>query len=240
MARAPDRRSLRCCGAALGVRGRAASRAESLLAAAGSLLQVTLMPSGRGSFCCCCFFFHAGCVILQIFCSNLLPFSPSLSISPLSFLQTFFSCLFPPLRGNAVMACHVRVVLLFMRLSALSLHVVMSGGRPLISFDSLYGPHRRRRRRRSQGAFERRAASLRQRLSEPRARREAVAGLVAALDDAEAAAARGRAQLEEARDALSASQRRQGDSEVCVGVCVYVGGGSACLWRALVWRPSRA
>lgn len=205
-----------------------------------AFFKVTLMPSGRGSFFVVAFFSRGLCHPPDLLFKPASFFSLSLSISPLSCLQTFFSCLFPPLRGNAVMACHVRVVLLFMRLSALSLHVVMSGGRPLISFDSLYGPHRRRRRRRSQGAFERRAASLRQRLSEPRARREAVAGLVAALDDAEAAAARGRAQLEEARDALSASQRRQGDSEVCVGVCVYVGGGSACLWRALVWRPSRA
>lgn len=68
--------------------------------------------------------------------------------------------------------------------------------------------------RRRQEMFERRASSLRQQLSEPRARREARAALAAALDDAEAAAVQGRAHLEEARASLSESQRRHGDIEV--------------------------
>ncbi|CAM9228832.1 unnamed protein product, partial [Ectocarpus sp. 8 AP-2014] len=67
---------------------------------------------------------------------------------------------------------------------------------------------------REKETFLQRASSLRQRLSEPRARREARAGLLRALGDAEAAAAGGEAQLEEARDSLSASQSRQGDGEL--------------------------
>ncbi|CAN0212340.1 unnamed protein product [Ectocarpus sp. 12 AP-2014] len=67
---------------------------------------------------------------------------------------------------------------------------------------------------RDKETFLQRASSLRQRLSEPRARREARAGLLRALGDAEAAAAGGEAQLEEARDTLSASQLRQGDGEL--------------------------
>ncbi|CAM9786969.1 unnamed protein product [Ectocarpus sp. 4 AP-2014] len=67
---------------------------------------------------------------------------------------------------------------------------------------------------RDKETFLQRASSLRQRLSEPRARREARAGLLRALGDAEAAAAGGEAQLEEARDSLSASQLRQGDGEL--------------------------
>ncbi|CAN0362568.1 unnamed protein product, partial [Ectocarpus fasciculatus] len=67
---------------------------------------------------------------------------------------------------------------------------------------------------REKETFLQRSSSLRQRLSEPRARREARAGLLRALGDAEAAAAGGETQLEEARDSLSASQSRHGDGEL--------------------------
>lgn len=54
-----------------------------------------------------------------------------------------------------------------------------------------------------------------------------------ALDDAEAAAAGGQTQLEEARDSLSASQSRHGDGEVGVVVFVVAAAEGGGWWVAV-------
>eukprot|EP00904_Undaria_pinnatifida_P007636 jgi/Undpi1/4001/HiC_scaffold_16.g07369.m1 len=62
--------------------------------------------------------------------------------------------------------------------------------------------------------FKRRLALLRERMQEPVARKQARASLVAALNDAEAIALRGDAQLEEARESLTASQQKHAVNEL--------------------------
>lgn len=59
-------------------------------------------------------------------------------------------------------------------------------------------------------------------MQEPVARKQARASLVAALNDAEAIALRGDAQLEEARESLTASQQKHAVNEVCVRTRVFV------------------
>lgn len=65
-----------------------------------------------------------------------------------------------------------------------------------------------------QGAFEKRAASVRHKLSELQARRQARSSLLEALEEAEVQAAEGSAQLAAQRAHLSGSQKRHAESEV--------------------------
>lgn len=74
------------------------------------------------------------------------------------------------------------------------------------------------------GAFEKRAGSVRQKLSELQVRRQARSSLLAALEEAEAAAAEGDAQIAAQREHLSGSQKRHAENEVQWRIVVIKGG----------------